>query len=360
MNLPELIPVGEIKSRLEAIFPEGTTDRGYLIRDLAANVIFTLIYSGAVEGAEIWIGPKQVYRMSSAQASLTTDDVRREYGLKGWKSRFNHPGEAWYADTSREPIRDETLRALTRCGAVIEKTSVPTTSSKPRYAMASDFVQLFNPYLAGEDLPVLITIWQKSHLAPHALARVELVRQRMTAGADAVDVTLPNRGVRQLAPGPSALITKAVIEEFAPRFLYSPTVLLLSESRKKIVDLDAAATKGVGLNVTPAVVLPDVVLFDPIQGDELLIFVEVVATDGPITLERRTALRSLVPYFSEERIAFVTAYGDRGSPAFRKTVGSLAWNTLVWFASEPDRIMILREATPLEERRVFDLLRDED
>jgi hypothetical protein len=79
----------------------------------------------------------------------------------------------------------------------------------------------------------------------------------------------------------------------------------------------------------------------------------------PITEERRAALAALVPTFSD-RVAFVTAFADRGAPEFRKSAGALAWNTLVWFASEPDHVMILRDSTPLEERRVFDLLRDED
>lgn len=358
MNLPELIAVDEIRRRLEAIFPEGTTDRGFLTRELAAKVIFTMLYGGAVEGTDVWVGPKHVYRMSDAQAALIDTDLRQAYGLKGWKSRFAHVGDPWYADTSREPIRDETLRTLTRSGAVLERAHVPTTSSKPRYALATDFAQLFDPKIQGDDLAELIAKWQKTHLAAHALARVELVRQRIAATSGSVEVTLPLRGVRQLAPGQSALITKAVIEQFAPRFLYSPTVLLLSESRKKIIDIDAVATKSIGLEVTPSLVLPDVVLFDTFEGDELLVFVEVVATDGPITEERRSALRSLVPSFADERIAFVTAYADRGSPAFRKTVGSLAWHTLVWFASEPEHVMILRDAPSLEERRVFDLLRE--
>lgn len=358
--LPELIAVDEIRKRLESIFPEGTADRGFLTRELSAKVVYTMIYAGAVDGEQIWIGPKQVYRMSDEQALLVSDDTRRSYGLDGWKAQYKHTGKPWYADTSREPIRDETLRALVRTGAVIELDGIPTTSSKPRYTLASDFVELFSPQLKAEALAAAIRQWQKAHLSAHALARLQLVREGLAAGKAYVEVTLPRRGTRQLAPGPSAVITKAVIEEFAPRFLYAPTVLLLSESRKKIIEIDHQATKAVGLNITPSLVLPDVVLFDAVAGQELLVFVEVVATDGPITDERRAALAGLVPTFSLDRVAFVSAFADRGAATFRKSVSSLAWNTVVWFASEPDHAMILRESTALEERRVFDLLGDED
>lgn len=360
VELPEIIPIDAIRKRLDTIFPEGTADRGFLTRELAAKVVFTMLYAGAIEGANVYIGPKQVYRMSDVQATLTAEETRRAYGLQGWKSRFQHVGDPWYADTSREPIRDETLRALTRTGAVIELTDVPTTSSRPRYTLAASFAALFASDVTADDLTDAVRNWQKAHLSPHALARLELVRQGVAAGKSSVEVTLPHRGTRQLAPGPSAPIIKAVIEEFAPRFLYSPTVLLLSESRKKIIEIDADVTKAIGLAIAPALVLPDVVLFDSFEGGELLVFVEVVASDGPITEERRAALAALLPTFAADRVAFVTAFADRGAQAFRRTVGALAWNTLVWFASEPDHVMILRESTPLEERRVFDLLKDED
>jgi hypothetical protein len=40
----------------------------------------------------------------------------------------------------------------------------------------------------------------------------------------------------------------------------------------------------------------------------------------------------------------VTAYLDRGDPPFRRTVSSLAWGGYVWFASEPDKLIILSES----------------
>ncbi|MCY4498234.1 MAG: BsuBI/PstI family type II restriction endonuclease, partial [Rhodospirillaceae bacterium] len=47
------------------------------------------------------------------------------------------------------------------------------------------------------------------------------------AGASGVLVTFPNRETRQLAPGPSSIITQAVIEVFARNFLDDPAVLWL-------------------------------------------------------------------------------------------------------------------------------------
>jgi hypothetical protein len=77
----------------------------------------------------------------------------------------------------------------------------------------------------------------------------------------------------------------------------------------------------------------------------LLIFVEVVATDGPVTPPRKGALLNIATDagFLAERVAFLTAYLDRSHSAFKKTVSELAWGTFVWFAAEPENLAVLRE-----------------
>ena len=80
------------------------------------------------------------------------------------------------------------------------------------------------------------------------------------------------------------------------------------------------------------------------NGDVLLAFIEVVATDGAVTRQRRDALLriALDAGFPEVRVAFVTAFLDRSHPAFKKAVAELAWDSFVWFAAEPQNLMVLR------------------
>ena len=89
--------------------------------------------------------------------------------------------------------------------------------------------------------------------------------------------------------------------------------------------------------------MPDIVLVDLGPAHPLLVFVEVVHTDGPVNDARKTALLKLASKagFAPEHVAFVTAFLDRGSATFRKTVGTLAWGSYAWFASEPDNLMAL-------------------
>ncbi len=49
--------------------------------------------------------------------------------------------------------------------------------------------------------------------------------------------------------------------------------------------------------------------------------------------------------FPEDRVAFVTAFEDRSRPAFRRLSSELAWGTVAWFESEPERLILFMEET---------------
>lgn len=342
MTPPAVLPWQDVQQRLRDVFPDGTPNRGYLTRDIAAKTVFTALYIRAIEGTGIWLAPKHVYRMSDIQAALTTDEERVRYSINVMKAGGRAPGIQWFADTSREPIRDETLReALVVVGAAIERSGLPTTSSKPRYALQAAFADLFDPALTGKGLDDAIEAWQSKYLTKGALARIAIMRGGGTAAGDEVVLTFPNGDTRRMKPGPSSEITKAVIEVFASRFLGDPSVLFVSESGNKVVARDDAIARSIGLVIKVDKDLPDVILVDLAPDSPLLVFVEVVATDGPINARRKKALENLAVEagFELEHLAFVTAYLDRGRPAFKKTVDSLAWGSFAWFAAEPDQLL---------------------
>lgn len=253
-------------------------------------------------------------------------------------------GDRWYQDNTREPIRDETLKdGLVAIGVVTIDETVPTTSSKGRYALKESFYQLFNPDLAGDALSEAVEKWQKENLSKAALARILINR----SGGDTLEkitVNLPNGEIRFLSPGPSSIITKAVIEIFANNFLTYPFLLWLSESGNKVVQKDDALATKLGITIDAGKHLPDIILVD-LNEDFSFVFIEVVATDGPITESRKKAFYSLIENggYSRSQVRFVTAYLDRQSPAFKKTISELAWNSFAWFASEPDNIFILKK-----------------
>ncbi len=358
MSLPPYIDRAAIHARLPHIFPEGTPNRAYCVREMAASAVFVMLYIGAVEGVDRWLAPKHVMRMTGEQAVIADDVARTAYGTTAMKPGFKVHGARWYQENSREALRDETIRqGFMNNNAVVERSGLATTSGLPRYALKAEFAALFDPLLQGDRLSEAIAAWQTANLSAAALARVALMRRGAVATSGGVLVTFPNGETRRMAPGPSSTISKAVIEDFTARFLAQPAVLWVSESGAKVVARDDELARELNLKISADRTLPDIILVDLGNGEVpsfLLVFVEVVATDGPITESRKAAMLKIATDagFTADRVAFVTAYLDRSKGAFRKTVPELAWRSFAWFAAEPDRIIILHDGalspTPLD------------
>ena len=363
MPLPPLLPVPDIHERLRTIFPHGTANRNYVTREIAAKTVFVMLYIGAVEGAECWLRPDQVTRMTDAQATLAEDADREAWLKESMRASAGNIGGRWYAVNTREPIRDETLReGLVRMGAVKEREGLPTTSPRPRYALAEEFASLFDSGLTGQALQAAIEEWQSTNLQARsagALARVAIVHRGAVARQVGVLVTFPSGETRHMEPGPSSVISRAVVEDFAPRFLEQPGVIWLSESRNQVVARDDQLAQAIGLTIQPDRNLPDLILVDLGPTEPLLVFVEVVATAGPVSEARLTSLMAIATEagFREEQVAFVTAYSDRDDTAFKGSVSELAWSSFAWFMSEPDHIVMLHRGADAEQVRLSDMIR---
>ena len=360
-----LLAVIAIQERLQRIFPDGTSNREYLTREMAAKAVFVMLYAGAVEGSDRWMRPDQVGRMTDEQAAKTTQPEREAWLVESMsRSRGDIPGR-WYSVNTREPIRDETLRnGLVEVGAVVVRSGLATTSPEPRYALANQFAALFDSGVGGPTLDDAIKQWQDANLSAAALARVAIVRQGAVAQNQQVPVRLPNGEVRNMAPGPSSLITKAVLEDFVPRFLVQPGLIWLSESGNQVVAQDDQLARAVGLVIEPDRNLPDLILVDlKADGDDspdrtLLVFAEMVATAGAVSASRRDALLQIATNagFDEGDVTFLSAFEDRDRSAFRQSVGGLAWGSFAWFASEPDNIVRMHLGDTLRPTRLSELM----
>ena len=136
-------------------------------------------------------------------------------------------------------------------------------------------------------------------------------------------------------------------------------MIWLSESRSRVVARDDRLAQEIGLTIQPDRNLPDLILVDLGPSDPLLVFVEVVATAGPVNESRQTALVAVATEagFDEDQVAFVTAYADRDEAAFKSSVSELAWRSFVWFMSEPEHIVALHRGCDAEPVRLLDLMR---
>jgi hypothetical protein len=349
--------VDEVRRRLGLIFPDGVPDRARLTRELAARTIATFLFVGAVGDPDDeqvpLVRPSMVTWLDAESLSRIDDGdfvrgwhraaARRQSDLREFLAARGIAWDRWYADNSRESVRDEVIRPLAeRYGAVLRKRGAATSRSTPALTLAPDFAALFESGVSEHSLRERIARWQQAHVGPAEQARLA-ARRRIDADADAVVVNLPGRGDRHLPPGLSSTLTAEVIRTFAPLALRRPYTLAICHSRDPVATEDERELARVGLTLDRTLALPDVLLLDVDDGS--IWFVEVVVTDGAIHDRRREELLGWAErrQVDSARCRFVTAYRSRSDSAFRRTVAELAWDSLAWFAEEPNRVFRLQE-----------------
>jgi hypothetical protein len=302
-----------------------------------------MIYIDAVEGSGVYLAPQHVYRFTDEQYAKQDETSRKAFLMNCLRKNYVIEGKRWYADNSREQIRDENLKeGLVSKGAVIVDSSVPVTSSRGRYSLREHFARLF--LLPEKEFDDQALQWQKRYLSASELARVRIMRERQPSEAS-VQVTLPNGERRYLAAGGSSVIAKAVIEEFASRFLIKPAVLWISESGNHVVLQDDRLMRDLGLPIDQQRLLPDMALADLGREQTLLLFIEIVYSDGPVTEARKADILRMTDAAGYERrnVAFVSAFEHRNATPLKRRFSGIAVDSLIWCMAEPDLLIWLGE-----------------
>lgn len=344
-----ILPLDQVRARLEMIFPATFPDRTILIGIMAARVVFVFLYGGFIEGAKRFLRPSYVYFFTEEQAAQLSDQDRLNWVINANKQKFRPTGVQWYADTSREPIRDDLMRnQLMRLG--IMRKNQPeghaTTSMTPISYLTADFAALFNPSMESTQLDVSIVKWRDANLDAATLSRMALLHQGVEAKEGDILVKMPDGTVIRISSGPSNEIIKDLIENFAPLRLKKPMVLWLSASDKKSYSQFVDRANSVGLQFDLNAVLPDLILGD-LSDPIVFYFCEVVASDGAVTEMRKQEFLKLVETskIPQESVLFLTAFEDRSARPFRKVFSQLATDSLVWFRTEPDTLLIISTET---------------
>lgn len=337
-----------VASVLQETFPEGTEQRNYVVRELAAATAWVFLYIQAIEGVtENRLRPSMVRSMGNSQAARVSLEEREQWRRGTSGNRVLDAPDRWYGADTREPIRDETINALVRHGAIREDAELPPQSPRPRYWLAASFAALFDPDLTPEALSTAIAAWQSEHLTAGARARIALVRG-FSIEQGQVQVEFPNVGMRIFPAGPSSHLLKATIEGLLPSSFEKPVVLAVAEGRSRITHEDRQTLTALGLEPDPRL-MPDVLAADLGDGTPLtLITIELVATDGPMNPRRLAQVSQwlISKGHGDTRLVAGTVFSDRNSAAARRLVPETAWGTFVWFAAEPDFILVKLDAGP--------------
>jgi hypothetical protein len=342
--LPKLPIILQIRERLELIFPPEFPNRTILIGIMASRVIYVFLYGGFIEGSLRYLRPSNVYFFTEEQAARRSNQERVAWLNTANAPKYRPKGERWYADNSREPIRDNLMRNRWLPLGIMQKLpGYAVTSGSPINYLSADFAALFDPELKDDALAEMIAAWRKKHLNKATLTRMALKAQGVAEKKGDVFIEMPDGTRARISAGPSSLITKGLIEDFARIHLRNPSVLWLSASDKKAYPQYVELSSTIGLKFDLSSELPDLILAD-LADQTRFLFCEVVASEGPVTEERKHALLAIIKNSNipEDAVSFLTAFEDREAKEFRKTFSEIAVGTQIWFRSEPNLLVIMK------------------
>ena len=260
---------------------------------------------------------------SSAWSSATNEWTRIHDILAFLRKSYRG---ARYAENSRETFRKEALHHF-RTAAIIEDNGTATNSPNYRYRITDEALNLFRSYGSEDWLDNLAAF----------LSRRTTLKEIYASKKQVAKVAVTVDGVEYgLSSGIHNQLQKAVIEEFAPRFLRRFKCLYLGDTARRDLIKDSDGLRNLGFAITLHDKMPDVVLHVPAKN--WIVFVECVTSVGPISPSRLLELNQMTADVSAGKV-FVTAFPDRRT--YKRFADQLAWETEVWIAEEPDHMIHL-------------------
>lgn len=234
--------------------------------------------------------------------------------------------ETTYAENSRETFRKQAMHHF-RTAALIEDNGKATNSPNYRYRLTQETLEILRclETVRREEVIRRFTTYHQK------LVDIYASKKRMTL----MPVKINNQDFT-FSPGKHNELQKAIIEEFAPRFAPSSECLYVGDTIEKDLVKNVDKLQALGFEITLHDKMPDVVLYR--EDKNWIYFVESVTSVGPMDPKRIIEITEMTKDVTAGKI-YVTAFLDFGT--YKKFSESLAWETEVWIAEEPDHMIHL-------------------
>lgn len=231
-----------------------------------------------------------------------------------------------YAENSRETIRKQALHHF-RNAALIEDNNQPTNSPNYKYRITSEALDLIRSYNSDN--------WNHK-LAPY-IENHDSLTKIYSSKKEVTKMPVKINGIDfSLSTGSHNKLQKYIIEEFAPRFAPNSECLYIGDTIKKDLVNSTEKLIELGFNITVHDKMPDVVLY--CEDKNWIYFIEAVTSVGPMSPKRILEIEKMTEKVSSGKI-YITAFLD--FKTFKKFSDSLAWETEVWIAEEPEHMIHL-------------------
>ncbi|MGH2508377.1 MAG: BsuBI/PstI family type II restriction endonuclease [Ktedonobacteraceae bacterium] len=234
-----------------------------------------------------------------------------------------------YAPNTRETVRRQTMHQFVAAGIVLynpDKPDRPVNSPAAVYQIEPAALTLLRSFNTRA--------WHKN-LTAYLVERQTLVaRYARERKQNLIPVQIAPGQKINLSPGEHSELIRAIIENFAPRFVPGAELIYAGDTGEKWGYFDAVLLAKLGVNVDTHGKMPDVVLFDPKR--KWLVLVESVTSHGPVGGKLHAELAKLFAD-STAGLVYVTAFPTRA--IMSRYLGEIAWETEVWVADAPSHLI---------------------
>ncbi len=234
-----------------------------------------------------------------------------------------------YAPNTRETVRRQVLHQLVLAGVADYNPFEPglaTNSPRAHYAVSEAALVAIKTFGTSQ--------WDSTvaNFLSNRTALIEIFQRRRSKRL--IPVRFPDGKLVKLSPGSHNKLQKAVVEQFASRFVEDPKLLYLGDTAKKNLLIRANVLKNLGFPITEHDKLPDVVIYD--EKRNWLFLVEAVTSHGPMSYKRVLEIELILAKCSAGLI-YVSAFPDMTE--FRRHTNKIAWDTEVWIADLPEHLI---------------------
>ncbi len=234
-----------------------------------------------------------------------------------------------YAPNTRETVRRQTMHQFVDAGIAVynpDKPDRPVNSPGAVYQIEPATLALLRSF----GTPA----WHENLPAHFAGRQTLIARYAHARKQNLVPVQIaPGMGIT-LSPGEHSELIRAIIEEFAGRFVPGGILIYVGDTGDKWGYFDASLLARLGINIDSHGKMPDVVLFHAERN--WLVLVESVTSHGPVDGKRHAELARLFAG-STAGIVYVTAFPNRA--VISRYLGEIAWETEVWVADAPSHLI---------------------
>ncbi len=234
-----------------------------------------------------------------------------------------------YAPNTRETFRRQSIHQLVAAGTALYNPDNPAravNSPKAVYQIEPAALKLLRTFGT--------TAWIKNLAAYLKNRKTLAARYAKAREMRKLPVRLATGKAMRLSPGNHSELIKAIIEEFAPRFVPGGVLIYAGDTGEKWGYFDKKLLAELGVEVDGHGKMPDVVLYYPERG--WLLLVESVTSHGPVDGKRHDELARLFAS-SKAGPVYVTAFPSRAS--MTRYLGKIAWETEVWVADAPSHLI---------------------